>query len=249
MKATGCLPSPPDPRDYDADRLLGSLRVPRAASVEHLSPGIRDQGIEDSCVGFAVAAAAEIAAAAEGRGWPRLSPMFVWAQSRHQHSPRDQPLTPLGTYLRTAIQAVKSFGFASEDAWPYTPNAAETWNGQRIARREARPPLRVMRAAHDQRGPRQYARCFGVDAIRKAIASDQPVVCGLMVDAAFGNNSGGDHVRAMTGGSGHALCLVGYDGEWFRLHNSWGEQWRDGGRCWLHEDVVRGAFDAWLIDL
>lgn len=39
---------------------------------------------------------------------------------------------------------------------------------------------------------------------------------------------------------GHATLLVGYSTEQsaFRLRNSWGREWGEGGNCWVHRDVM-----------
>ncbi len=46
---------------------------------------------------------------------------------------------------------------------------------------------------------------------------------------------------------GHAMSVWGYDGELFRVQNSWGTDWGENGRCWmLAEDILRWN-DCWAI--
>jgi hypothetical protein len=55
-------------------------------------------------------------------------------------------------------------------------------------------------------------------------------------------------------GLGHAVALVGYrtmpDGRQFRMHNSWGDDWADGGYAWISERMVRErTLEAFTVEL
>lgn len=74
------------------------------------------------------------------------------------------------------------------------------------------------------------------DAIKAAIMQYGCVGSGIAADNAFSNIQGSQVFK----GSGsrnidHDIVLVGWDdskGAW-RLRNSWGTQWADGGYCWI----------------
>ena len=48
---------------------------------------------------------------------------------------------------------------------------------------------------------------------------------------------------------GHALLVVGYDAErgLYRLQNSWSKDWRDGGFCWVPEEVIDHAMEIMVM--
>jgi len=49
---------------------------------------------------------------------------------------------------------------------------------------------------------------------------------------------------------GHAFAIVGYDARGFLVHNSWGEDWGDGGLATLtYEDWIENAMDCWVAQL
>ena len=47
---------------------------------------------------------------------------------------------------------------------------------------------------------------------------------------------------------GHAMCVVGYDGDNFEIVNSWGTGWRNGGFAWLTSGRLATATDLWAVD-
>jgi predicted secreted protein len=85
--------------------------------------------------------------------------------------------------------------------------------------------------------------------IKQAIYDHGPVAVALCVNDAFGNYNGG-----VFGGPGctelnHAVVLVGWDdslgtgGAW-RLRNSWGEGWGEGGYMWIEYGVSMVGYSA-----
>jgi C1A family cysteine protease len=87
-------------------------------------------------------------------------------------------------------------------------------------------------------------------SIRAALASGKPVVFGMDVDIAFLDNSGPNVIGPAEGAAvgGHAMCVVGYDGEDFEIVNSWGPTWRDGGFARLTAARMETATDLWAVD-
>jgi hypothetical protein len=81
-----------------------------------------------------------------------------------------------------------------------------------------------------------------VNATKKALSEGSPVLLGQMVPESFYRPGKVWHSTDSDGGpSGkhglHAMCVVGYDdtkeGGCFRIMNSWGNEWADGGFVWV----------------
>ena len=232
----GWHPDPEDPRD----RLLAlrSASAPTAASLSHPAVAARDQGSTGSCVGFAVAQGAELAYARQGVMTGDLSPLFTYALSRATHG---EAFVDGGTYVRAAIKSAARFGFASEASHPF-----------RLGTQRA-PGLRAFRDAYDRRGLRSYYRIDPADLnlVRLAIAAGFPVVGGWRVDRAFMSYDGSGILPAREGDvlGGHAMVVVGYDSQSFRLLNSWSTRWGAGGYAVVSPEWLAQGHDFWALDV
>ena len=96
------------------------------------------------------------------------------------------------------------------------------------------------------------ARLESVDAIRKALYLQGPVMlgCRIVPEAFYALTP--TEIRATNEDEppSHATLIVGYDDRRraFRLRNSWGEDWADCGHCWLPYDYLEKVdpeFTAW----
>lgn len=80
----------------------------------------------------------------------------------------------------------------------------------------------------------QYRWCDNVDDMRRVVGNYGPVVIGVnWYSGMFNPDSNGFiHVTGYIAG-GHCLIVIGVDEEegCFILHNSWGSDWGQGGRC------------------
>lgn len=81
-----------------------------------------------------------------------------------------------------------------------------------------------------------YHWASGWDDIKRQIAFVGPAVLGITwFNSMFGPDQFG-HLAVDPGSGdagGHAILAVGYDGDWLRLHNSWGRGFGLKGDCWL----------------
>lgn len=97
-----------------------------------------------------------------------------------------------------------------------------------------------------------------ITAIKFAIASYHPVVFGMLTPPSFRNvyddgiwNPTEEDKKNIDVHHGHAMTVVGYDdnveGGAFRVVNSWGEEWGDGGYCWIkYEDFSTYLVNAFM---
>lgn len=90
-----------------------------------------------------------------------------------------------------------------------------------------------------------------LEVVKSLIASDMPVIFGMTVGSQFRRHRTSDTFNVVEGGPGtlgHSMVVIGYDDERqaFRVQNSAGTNWGDGGRFWLSYQVwmmkVRHAY-------
>ncbi len=84
-----------------------------------------------------------------------------------------------------------------------------------------------------------------VNAIKAKLAEKRPLVFGAIVTESFGRwrESGVMRNSSILDGTilgGHAMTIVGYDDALnaFRIVNSWGKAWGDGGYAWVDYDLI-----------
>lgn len=98
---------------------------------------------------------------------------------------------------------------------------------------------------------------FKIDATKKALAENRPVVIGMKVPESFMKSYGRDvwnKLEHHNDGGGHAMCVVGYDddkyGGAFLIMNSWGTRWGNQGLIWVKYDDfaanVKYGFEMFL---
>lgn len=237
-RGLGWKPNPEDNRDqkYAARR----TDLPAVVSLEKWAKVV-DQKSTSSCVGNAIAGAVHIQEQrsdnAAGYNYP--SRMFVYWNARRRHD--KPPLKDGGTYIRGAFKALREFGVCDETDWPF-----------KTSRVNDQPRGYVPYAHADPRKDGEYLAITGggstrVERIKSALADGYPVVFGTDLAKSF-MPAAGEHVIDRPKSSekivgGHAMVIIGYttDGDGstlFRVLNSWGKRWRDGGLCWFTERYI-----------
>lgn len=249
---SGYKPSPTDPRDkvLDAPVLTEMAKLGAYGTDEWVIPEhtpVSDQGSLSSCVANAVCDALEVVLGVEDPGSVvQLSRLHCYwnARSYTQETGKDE-----GTFIRNAIDSLRTLGVCPEDAWPYVQSNVF-----------AQPPIRAYQLSVDNKIEAYYrvvgdgkARC---DTIEHALRSNHPVVFGAPVTDEFTKFFGkGDKVwpRVRTWVGYHAMIVVGVryvNGErQFRIRNSWGTSWGDGGHTWFSEDYMGSpeVNDLWVL--
>lgn len=232
MRGFGHKPNPPDPRDLRlGDRLVGVAPLPDTVDFTNLVDHVRDQGQTNCCVAEAFCRIAHVRAQIQGLSpaFPSVLGTYALARMAEPGEP-EESLVDVGSIPRYACKALAGVGFVSETAWPFNPEKINV-----------PPPWDVLQTGIDHK----LGGYFSIDggaasplAIRQALAEGYPVAVALLVDQAFEQSTG--TVTALTGNvvGGHDIAILGYKPGFFRIVNSWGTSWGDGGYAWVSDDVI-----------
>ena len=213
--------------------LMGLL--PRSADLSRLLPPPGDQGAQSSCVGWAVAYAMKTYHEAVERRWPvdqpssQFSPAFVYNQIR-----KSQDCSG-GTMFVDALNLLRRAGAAPLSDFPYLGQDCRVLPDAGVKRKALRFAIADWRRVRtdDQAEVKAY------------VAAGIPVLIGMMVDQPFMQLAGPAVYARFSGNSlgGHAMLVVGYDDARaaFRVINSWGQTWGDGGFAWISYGAFRQA--------
>ena len=221
------LPSPPDERDWPLSRIAQPVTRPAAVRLDYLVPFVMDQKNCGTCVSFS-GAQIKNAFAKRRNKLPEggLSPLFLYTQCKAEDGiPNSE-----GTWPRVALKVMQRDGICPEKVLPYSAlpqNACLSLPTIQNTYIQAAAEYKI----------KAYARLYGVDDIKQALAAGKLVMAGILVTDNFmsppANNVIGPPDGRIYGL--HAIVICGYDDsrKAFRMVNSWGTTWGDKGFAWL----------------
>jgi len=228
--------------------LMGQL--PTSVDLSKFFPTPGHQRNQGSCVGWAVAYALKSFQEEQERAWGintmghTFSPAYIYNQIKLPEPPNDD-LTPeeiarlprggcrSGSTFPDALDVLTRFGAAPMSEFNYDggdcirqPNAALRQRSQEYA-------IASWRRVNVQ----------DLTEVKSHVAGSFPVLIGIEVDDAFQSLAQGQTYASFSGQSsgGHALVIVGYDDQrgGFKVINSWGTTWGDGGFGWISYSAFR----------
>lgn len=221
--------------------------LPKSWSLRQYCPKVGDQGIYQTCVGWATAYAARTICEAVKNGWKNtdkitaesFSPLFVYGNIK-QAATKD---CNMGTTLDNAMKLLKNTGVVKKKSF------------------DAMCVDFVNTRLNDEAGHYKiddYFLLFGpnhsyedaVSKTKKAISENCPVVIAFQTFNSFKYKGFDCWNGDATGNYGyHAMCVVGYDdnmyGGAFQLMNSWSKDWGTDGFIWIrYNDYSKYSHDA-----
>ncbi len=217
-----------DPAEYEAAdrRPIHRAFLPEAVDLSDRFPRPGDQGGQGSCVGWAVGYAARSYYARSREGGPVdaagvVSPAYIYNSIRDPRGDCDA-----GSSISDALKLLQR-GAVSLADYPYSERSCD------------RPPAAVASRATRFRisGYGRFRDHRRLDDVKAELAKGNPVIFGARYSASFHKLRGEAVYRG--GGAeddgGHATTLVGYDDrrQAFKLINSWGTGWGQGGFGWI----------------
>lgn len=200
--------------------------LPPRADLSTALPPARDQGWTDSCVSWAATYyAASFALRRRSGAGERpvaLSPGFTYGLVA------GDPNCRAATRISATLEILRTAG-----ALPIAEFAFDGgWCGRRPTDAER------ARAASFRIGGWGVVNGRETAAVKGQIAAGRPVIFAMSVGEALRRHRGAGTFTAVERGertTGHAMLAIGYDDERqaFRIVNSWGAGWGDGGFAWI----------------
>lgn len=202
---TGTRTAPPD------------VRLPPHVLLGHLPP-IYDQGQVGSCTAETLAAGCELLAPRAGYAPERPDRVALYYRERARLGRTGDDS---GAILADGVDALAQ-GWEPEQAHP------THWSSAWI-----NPPAPL--AADAPRLVSFEALDLDVDTLRWELASGHPVAVGLRITEGWWEVAGSVPSPEGAVVGGHAVLLVGYSvaRRAWRVRNSWGAAWGEGGYAWL----------------
>jgi len=224
---------------------IGGSKLPAQVDLSKNMPPPGNQGQQNSCVGWSIAYGMKSYQEKEARNWDLVqgetidkdhvfSPAFIYNQINHGQDN--------GSRFQDAFNLLQSKGVASLAKDPYD-QADFTSKPNDDAVSEA-TNFRIAWAK--QIDPKD------IESLKSYLAKGYPIIIAIAFDNAFTDPKGSAVVSSMqvdANSMGHAMLLVGYDDSKsaFKVMNSWGTDWREGGFCWFTYDGFKQfARECWI---
>ena len=234
---------------------------PSAVDFSSEMPPVGDQGVQNSCVGWAAGYydKTHMEYLEKIYGYPpvpwdladpahQISPSFVYNQI---NAGRDA-----GASMMDAQNLICDQGASMMSDFPYHDYDYTTWPSESAYARAI--PYR----GYDAWGI-SMMEDPGINQARIVLANHHALVLGINIFTNFDNIQNYDTVYTVHDKTGrsrgsHALCVVGYDDNKqtadgpgaFRLVNSWGTDWGNQGYCWMSYYAVHeykaGLSQGWM---
>jgi hypothetical protein len=217
-------------------RSLYGSGLPSDASIKKWAPYPKSQGSYGTCTGWATTYAARTIIEAQKNNWTdktiitnnAFSPGFVYKLSQLEGDVN----CSTGTYINRAIETIQNYGTPKYS--DFSENCPDFISEEIMAKAVN---FKV----------KDYAKIFGlndgenfkIEATKKSLSENKPVVIGMIVPPSFNNPTGcwTPTEQPDVSYGGHAMCVVGYDdnmyGGAFEIQNSWGDWWGNKGYIWV----------------
>lgn len=196
----------------------GGTELPASIDLSDKLPPVGNQGMQNSCVAWAIAYALKsYEEKVESGQQYKFSPSFIYNQINNgQNAP---------TYVTDALNVLSQQGVCLYDDMPYDQN---DW----VSKPSEQSKLSAKKYRID------YWRKINhtdVKEVKAHLAAGYPVIIGAVVSDEFIRNGKDIWKDPGTQEGGHCMLLVGYDDNKnaFKVMNSWGTEWGDNGFGWI----------------
>lgn len=214
--------------------------LPESVDLANVDWKIQDQKDHGACVGMAVSDLLNWHFVKSGTLTKDqiLSSRFVYMAAKEMDYSTDFPTTFLElafTSLKTGLDIAKIYGCVLDSTLPFEPDMlCHT------------PQSDFYLEASDFRIRAYYNLGGNQDNWRAWLARKGPILTTLGVDTTWDNAKKTDGYLETyipeTVRGGHAILIVGYTEDRFKVKNSWGENWGDNGYGYASLQYARDAF-------
>lgn len=174
-----------------------------------------------------------------------ISRLYIYFNARYLdgHAHEDS-----GTYIKTAMKAIKKWGICRESLWPYRESRVFQAPDQRAYVEGANHLIfNYYKLDHTK-----------LNELKQCLALRQPFIFGMSLYSSFMSQEVSFHgmipmpLANDRFQGGHAMCCVGYDDskQAFIVRNSWGNTWGDDGYCYIPYNYLCSAdlaADFWTL--
>ena len=217
-----------------------------STGISLLMPPVGNQGSEFSCVAFAVGYAARSAeqyyrsnASSYSFATNIFSPEFLYNQTKIGTD------CSSGSSMTTALDFIKINGISSFQTMPYNST-----NGCSLL------PTSLQQTEANTFKINGYSKIISTDqvAIKTMIDQKHPVIVIILTDNSFELAKTGFIWKTYSGSLGvpHGIVICGYDDSKnaYKVMNSWGTGWADGGFSWIDYDLfpTRATYYSYVIN-
>jgi hypothetical protein len=224
---------------------IGSSKLPPSVDLSSQLPPPGNQGAQNSCVGWSIAYGMKSYQEKTARNWELtsggdinrnhiFSPAYIYNQI---NGGQDN-----GAMFADAFNLLQTKGVASLSTNPY--NDADYLSKPNTDA--------VTEAQNFKIAWEKTIDTKDLNGIKSYLAKGYPVVIAIAFDESFMDPAGPATITPMkidANSMGHAMLIVGYDEgkKSFKIMNSWGKEWRDGGFCWMPYDVFGQCIrECWI---
>ncbi|CAN5525212.1 hypothetical protein BH10BAC5_BH10BAC5_27870 [soil metagenome] len=224
--------------------MVGGGNLPVSVDLTSKLPPPGNQGAQNSCVGWSVGYAMKTFQEKNSRNWDLTQGGDIVAQ--HVFSPayiynQINKGNDNGAFFADAFELLRTKGIASLEKDPYDPSDHTT-----------KPDAEADKEASSYK----IAWAKKIDKtdlhdLKSYLAKGYPVIIAISFDENF-SKVRSEIVNDMIvdeHAMGHAMLLVGYDEtkNAFKIMNSWGTSWGDGGYCWMSYNAFNKCIrECWV---
>jgi len=220
--------------------LVGSAESPpyRVDHTRYLDT-VNDQKWTNSCVGQWFSNAVYLAGQAQGKPVARPSARWAYTVARYLRNP-GADLLDLGSSARLMCEGAAKHGIVADSRLPFVP-----------ADINEPPPFDADVAGGDALFTGYYRAGADAELLKRALCLGHFPGVAIAVHQNFVDwATDGVYSEPLGAFRGyHMLTLVGYRPGAFRVLNSWGTSWGDGGFCWMSDYFITSqyAFDRYVV--
>jgi len=238
MSRLGWVKDPRDERDF---LHLTSKILPIEVSLEKSLASVRQQGGQNSCVGFGIGGCLTSLFNQLGTYTEWISPRWIYNGARQTEDTLQQDV---GVYPRDGFDYLHNNGYLLEHFWVYVDSPLD------------KNPASILQLSQAVKEPEvTYYRCVdGKEGVMSALADGNFVSFGSPWADVWMGNPGSNIIPMINSdmriGCGHEIFMYGYNTEQmvFYCQNSWGENWGVNGRFKMPMealDVFKQSFNGY----
>lgn len=230
IESFGAILSPKDVRDYRGVCAVSEDAFPE--EFELAMPKVKSQGQVGSCVAHSLASTIEYFNSVQGDSTDEISPGFIYGNRA------EKDYTGIGLVVSQALNRVTKCGSVSTTLFNDHVEVPEMQNIVKSRIMELLPEAFPNRIT-------SYFRLYDDAAIKASLMQNGPVVFAMTWFEDIKLVRGVINTAGKRGNSAHAMVIYGWDKTGWKIQNSWGTSWGNGGRAILPYSVPRS--ETWGI--